>query len=238
MKISKYNHRPQFFNTEASYRPSPEVWAKVYLDIAKDKVNDFSFQQEGLDDLVPQFSSLGESILGKQIFDVCEITTGDEFLSLPVKLLHQAIDIFNGRNYRHVLLKEDMGSLICRCFGVYRGQIIDVLKVNPNAEVINILDETSASGGCSSCRFDIENIIKDFRGDIVIKIPRKERILGMTPVDLHLKIDEFIKEFDSKNVVKEIKSNLVFLSVSKGQKELEEKLYKHFAGELLFSFQS
>jgi|GEM_PF-3074523 len=237
MKISKYNHRPIFFNCSASFRTSGE-FATLYLDVHQDKVKDYSFEQSGMEQWIPQFTLLGGKILGKSLSEAREISLGEDFISLPLKLLQNALDKFSGQTYRYDLLKEDADTLICRCFGVFKGQILDVLKKEPGGDLLTILDGTDASGGCSSCKQDVEKILESFRGEEILFVPRKERVLGLSPVELHLKIDKLVKSWDAGNEVSEIKNNLIIVKVGSKQKELKKFLDGKFVGKLLFSFLS
>ncbi|RLA65575.1 MAG: hypothetical protein DRQ88_02105 [Epsilonproteobacteria bacterium] len=237
MKISKYNERPLFFNANASYIPKEGVAATIFLDIDKNKIIDFSYEQKGLEKWIPSFSILGEKVIGKNLSEARELSFGDEFINLPVKLLNQAIDDFIGKTYRFELLGEKAEALICRCFGVYKGQVLDALK-NGSGDLLSILDQTGATGGCSTCLFDVEKIIHDFQGETILVTPKKERVLGMTPVELYLKMDEIIKKWDPKNEVSEIKNSLVVLKINSRQAELKEFVDEKFKGELFFNFLS
>ena len=238
MKISKYNQRPLFYNCSASFKPSEEEFATLYLDVHRDIVKDYSFEHGGMDKWIPSFSLLGEKILGKNLSEVREISLEDEFVSLPLKLLGQALNKYIGITYRHELLKEKSDTLICRCFGVFRGQIIDVLKTTLSSELITILDGTDAMGGCSSCVVDVENIVEVFRGEQILTVSKKERVLGLSPVELHLKINELVKEWDVKNEVLEIKNNLIILKIISNEEKLKKHLNETFGEKLLFSFLS
>lgn len=235
MKISKYNERPLFSNANASYNPEVGVSATIYLDIEKEIIKDFSYEQKGLDNFVPSFSMLGEKIIGKNLSEIRELSFGEELVNLPLKMLNQALTKFTGQTYRFELLNEKIESLICRCFGVYKGQILEALKVG-SPDLISILDETGATGGCGSCLGDVKNIVREFHGERILIIPKVERVLGMSPVELHLKIDGIIKDFDKQNVVLGIKNNLILLKIN--SKELKEHLNATFGDDLLFSFQS
>jgi NAD(P)H-nitrite reductase large subunit len=164
-----------------------------------------------------------------------EVVLNSDFISLPLKLLHNAIDKYQGQTYRFELLKEKSDTLICRCFGVFKGQITDVLKNDPEGHLLTVLDQTNATGGCSSCKHDVEKMIEEFRGEEVLFVPKKERVLGLSPAQLHLKIDEEIKPWSGSEVC-EIKNNLVIIKTE--DSNLKKHLGETFGDDLLFSFQS
>jgi NifU-like protein len=66
-------------------------------------------------------------------------------------------------NYRGIdlkQLKEDEGSLVCKCFGIHEGFIEKIVQENSLKTVEEVTNYTKAGGGCQSCHPAIEDIIE------------------------------------------------------------------------------
>lgn len=230
------NKKLAFFNGQAKFKISEEKFVILYLDIDKDIIKDIGYEYRNMDYLLSDLEKLEENLLNCSLSKAREFSLGRNLINIPIKLLHQAINSYAGQCYRFNLLGEPLHNLICRCHGIYKGTILDALKRNPEGDLLYVLDETQASGACGKCRLNVEGIIRQFKGERVIRTPKVVRTLGLSPVQLYLKVDDFIRNIDIENEIVAIKGNLVLLRVKGGEEVLRNLLVNKFKNELTFSF--
>jgi NifU-like protein len=110
-------------------------------------------------------------IIGKTIKEAEKITNQDiaDYLGgLPKEKMHcsvlgrEALEaaIANYRGIDLKQLKEDEGSLVCKCFGIHEGFIEKIVQENSLKTVEEVTNYTKAGGGCQSCHPAIEDIIE------------------------------------------------------------------------------
>jgi bacterioferritin-associated ferredoxin len=216
--------------------PTANKFIELYLDIdKKDKFSGFGFFQRGFDHLEEQLHILRDSILDKRIDEVREISfKSSVFLDIPTLILFDLIE-----EYKGMIALEDE-RLLCRCFGITSNQVQKILRSNPDLSVQDITDQTNAGGGCTSCSSDIEKIVESFKFKNSVEfVNPSKRILGMTPVDFLIQIDESLSRgFGSKVKIFRFRENYLFLKADDTSKEeivtfLNQEFPPHFPLTLL-----
>jgi bacterioferritin-associated ferredoxin len=234
MKSIKLNKTPLFYTAESIYRDE-NGFTRLFLDIKNDVICDYGHIHEGMEEYVQEFEALGEKILGLGLLQAKEVEGPDHFFCLSLKLLHQAINNYLGYTDFCKLLGEKSSQLVCRCFGVFRRQIFQILKENWEADAFSVLEQTKAGSGCGSCFERLEEVINQFRPDALVGVTKK-RVLGQTPVALMLEVDEFIKQIHPANEVLDLKSNVLTVRCVVDKQRLKKSLEKKYAQALLVSF--
>lgn len=185
--------KPYLFSTSVSYLGPKKSGSKatLYIDINnKNKIEKLSFFLEEMDSWKAYFSILSEVAKNKTIEEAREISWEDfsikldeeleepPFIPFPMLLLNKAIDKYKGEKYNKDLMGAKSGGLICRCFCVSEGQILEVLKSNPYSKVKDITDQTFASAGCTNCLEDLENLIASFHENEQENIKIPSEVIG------------------------------------------------------------
>lgn len=148
---------------------------KLFLKINDQGViEDASFQTFGCASAIASSSVLTELLKGKTIEEAKALTNKDiaEFLGgLPKEKMHCSV---MGQEALEAALAdylgekapqpEPEGELVCKCFGVYDGQIRRAIRENRLTSVEEITDFTKAGGGCGDCRERLQAILDEELG--------------------------------------------------------------------------
>ncbi|MEC8624242.1 MAG: (2Fe-2S)-binding protein [Bdellovibrionota bacterium] len=219
--------RPLFFDEEVYFDDQCSGGRiSLYLEVDKKKsrISSLSFFQETVSFWTPFFSALCDLSRGMRLgeakglswVDFLNYFEKDQEMSLmvencklplinkPLFLLSNLIDRFAHTEVKAPDEALGGGKLICRCFGVYEKEIQSVISKEGFSSFRGILDETCAGGGCATCKPQIQEILsrESFKGPTLFdsfketgKVPR---IDGMTPVEVILKSEELLNNFEEK----------------------------------------
>lgn len=178
----------------------------------KNIVEDFSFKFIGSysSDLLTLFSFFSESILGLEAKRVLTLDwhemaeqTERKFAFVPLVLYRQLLKKLYYSSAD--MLAPRTGELICRCFGVMKEDLKNMLVHGEITSLMEATDLTMAAAGCGSCQRDISDLISDFCDDLgwYFSHPENERltknghypsIKEKAPAQWVLIIDELLKE--------------------------------------------
>ncbi|MCY4643370.1 MAG: (2Fe-2S)-binding protein [Bacteriovoracales bacterium] len=148
----------------------------------QDRIMEFSYRMEKATSHTfetPLFEALGELVQNRLIHEV-ETIGWDEFdrffgddadylsyrndpkrrwITRVLQLFHQGLDEYRGR------MPTPMPSspLICRCFGVFREEIIDYIKTNGETNLKTLTGGLLAGGGCTRCKDDLVPLIEAYK---------------------------------------------------------------------------
>lgn len=90
------------------------------------------------------------------------LSEGEHFFDLPLFLLKEALDSYRGKAPAlHELKNEDANDLICRCFGIYKNELLSVLDENPDFKDKDLTNATKAGAGCTTCLSDFQELIAE-----------------------------------------------------------------------------
>lgn len=148
---------------------------KLYLKINDAGViEDASFQTFGCASAIASSSVLTELLKGKTVLEAKALTNKDiaEFLGgLPKEKMHCSV---MGQEALEAALANYLGEkapqpqpegeLVCKCFGVYDGQIRRAIRENKLTSVDEITDFTKAGGGCGECQERLQAILDEELG--------------------------------------------------------------------------
>lgn len=81
--------------------------------------------------------------------------------SLPLWLLHQALDDYLGQS--STLIEQN--DVLCLCFGVTRRDLKKEILARSDYDLPQLIAETFATSACGSCRGSIQKSLEDLRGE-------------------------------------------------------------------------
>jgi NifU-like protein len=177
---------------------------KLYLKINDAGIiEDARFQTFGCASAIASSSVLTELLKGKSIEEAKALTNKDiaDFLGgLPKEKMHCSVmgqealeaalaDYLGEKAPVH----EPEGELVCKCFGVYEGQIRRAIRENSLKTVEEITDFTKAGGGCGECAERLKAILDEELGRPVLvplEVPVKKRLTNLERMKLVTKVME------------------------------------------------
>ncbi len=127
-----------------------------------------------------------------------EVPWGLPLVNVPLYLMSEALRDYQGRVRSHSEYhRRPSETLICRCFGLYSGQIEEMLLKDPSLDLLKVGEETRAGAGCASCLDDIEEAIDDARDRLGVDptvVDANYLVAGLYQAQLVLKIDEALSQ--------------------------------------------
>ncbi len=155
-----YHHeKPLYFSCDFVWTQGDQK-AHIYLELDKfDVIENVYYELENLDMWIPYFSMMAKDLERNDIDEalemVYELPEQAPFFPLHIYCLHNAIGRYRG----HITTENAYPELICRCFGVNKSQITNLITQNLSYGIKEITEKTRAVGGCTTCLEDIEEII-------------------------------------------------------------------------------
>ncbi|MCF8059504.1 MAG: (2Fe-2S)-binding protein [Bacteriovoracaceae bacterium] len=131
---------------------------KFYLDTGKnDQVIELTFEWDGPDEIAEQFSELASLIKGNELGDIPVFDTGGLFPYAYTFYRKFVLEIKDELHTFASLKGRNPEELICRCFGVYRADIHQLIGSGAEIQSIRDLgDHLQAGIGCGSCHHDLK----------------------------------------------------------------------------------
>lgn len=226
--------KPVYVNARAQIEIDGTLYS-LFLDInKKQKIREAGYQIKGDEKLALEFSNLIKKILNKNITQLKEIdsthSVQKEFVNIPLLLLRLSLRNFYGdeKSFRE-LTNVDEQKLLCRCYGVDGHRVENLIMADSTMTLAKVMQDTQATTGCGTC----SSLIKDYiqlTKDYYQLVPGRsvgdgghrfdvlgKRVSpgGQSPFQLLLTVDEFLKRFGEKIIIKELNGyQLVFDSAS------------------------
>jgi NifU-like protein len=188
---------------------------KLYLKINDAGViEDARFQTFGCASAIASSSVLTELLKGKTIEEAKKLTNKDiaEFLGgLPKEKMHCSVmgqealeaalaDYLGEAAPQH----EPEGELVCKCFGVYDGQIRRAIRENGLKTVEEITDFTKAGGGCGDCQERLAAILAEELGKAApTETAAKAPAAGLTNLERMKRVTKVMDEEIRPNLKKD-----------------------------------
>jgi NifU-like protein len=144
---------------------------RLYVKVNDDGViEEAKFKTFGCGSAIASASALTEMIKGKSVEEASRITNQDiaDFLGgIPPEKMHCSV---MGREALEAALNnfkglspsvEELGNVVCKCFGVTDEEIRRVVRENRLKTVEDVTHYTKAGGGCGQCKPEIEKILAE-----------------------------------------------------------------------------
>lgn len=230
----KYLRRPDFPSTSIEFNN-----LKAYIQMSSKQVVEAITCEGDLGKHSEAWITLAKEVEGKelaQIFEQFEMELDDSetspefFLPLPSYLLGRLIQEYIGIHPTHCEAKDiSSDSLICRCFGVYRDEVLSFLKNRPEAKLVDVNGELLAGSGCTNCMEDLEDLIKNDRlkkGFALVRGKLRYRPAGMTSAEFVLELDQFLKRLlpDREIEIIEFKEGVLEIKISGTNDNIKERV--------------
>ncbi|MBQ7738616.1 MAG: Fe-S cluster assembly protein NifU [Desulfovibrionaceae bacterium] len=144
---------------------------RLYLKISQDgKIEKASFETFGCASAIASSSVLTDMIVGMNVEEALKLTNKDIVANLgglPREKMHcsvmgqEALEaaIRNWRGEPAMPHAQEIGKLVCKCFGVTDAQIIRTIRENNLTTLEEITDYTKAGGACGQCLDEISEIL-------------------------------------------------------------------------------
>ena len=186
---------------------------KLYIKLDGNVIKDAKFQTFGCGSAVASSSILTEMIIGKTLDEVKKITNkdiADALGGLPQEKMHcsvmgqEALEDALKKYYKEdgweeiefPSGKKESDKVICTCFNVTEGQILEAVKINGLKTVEEVTNYTKAGGACGRCKGAIKNILEEYWN----KTSSAEEL---TPTQKILKINKVIDQQISPQLQKD-----------------------------------
>ena len=186
---------------------------KLYIKLDGNVIKDAKFQTFGCGSAVASSSILTEMIIGKTLDEVKKITNkdiADALGGLPQEKMHcsvmgqEALEDALKKYYKEdgweeiefPSGKKESDKVICTCFNVTEGQILEAVKINGLKTVEEVTNYTKAGGACGRCKGAIKNILEKYWN----KTSSAEEL---TPTQKILKINKVIDQQISPQLQKD-----------------------------------
>ncbi|GAB4015472.1 MAG: hypothetical protein Fur0010_14540 [Bdellovibrio sp.] len=195
---------PDFYNAKFSVYFDDDRFMQLFIDIdKKDRIAQIGYSLSFDSPWALHFEKFCSFAKGKNVQTVLAHDWAEEFswkdenvplINFPHLLLHQAWHQFIGTPISCEIQRQDPKDLLCRCFGVYRSQLMELALKESIKNVEAFLQVTMAGQGCGSCRSEVEAIYfqqqKTFEAE-----NNKNRIMGLTNAEFLMKVDDDISEW-------------------------------------------
>ena len=144
---------------------------RLYLQISDGGIIEKAgFETFGCASAIASSSVLTDIVIGMHVDDALKVTNKDiveRLGGLPREKMHcsvmgqEALEaaIRNWRGEPPVPHAQEIGRLVCKCFGVTDAQIIRTIRENNLKTVEEVTDYTKAGGGCGECLDKIAEIL-------------------------------------------------------------------------------
>lgn len=217
------------FNSQASYSCG-ELHVSLFVLFSPDfKIENIFFKSK-TGPIGREFTELEQNANGRFLWEIFENNGEEENLSspifhLPKMLLRNCFNLFRGlESTWQDKCGEPSESLVCRCFGIYRREIEEVINQNLEADLPLIEAKLKAGGGCERCKDDLDDLLeqtqtnpKSFPG--VKSSLRVERQVG-----LWFKYSESFNEFLRHHRLDQSPVHLEKLTTNKEELRIEISL--------------
>ena len=149
---------------------------KLYLKINEQSVIEKAgFETFGCASAIASSSVLTDMIIGKTVDQALKLTNKDIVAALgglPREKMHcsvmgaEALEaaIRNWRGEPAIPHAQEIGRLVCKCFGVTDVQIVRAIKENNLSTVEEVTNYTKAAGACGECLDQIDEILSNTLG--------------------------------------------------------------------------
>ena len=186
---------------------------KLYIKLDGNVIKDAKFQTFGCGSAVASSSILTEMIIGKTLDEVKKITNkdiADALGGLPQEKMHcsvmgqEALEDALKKYYKEdgweeiefPSGKKESDKVICTCFNVTEGQILEAVKINGLKTVEEVTNYTKAGGACGRCKGAIKNILDEYW-------QKESSTEELTPTQKILKINKVIDQQISPQLQKD-----------------------------------
>lgn len=163
MKMPLFNQEKPLFHSAMATHDG----YSLYLDFdKKDKLKGLYYEGDGT--LLSFFESLAKASEGKNFQELSnldlELEQPKAFFNLPLYLLKRALDSYRGKAPALYKLKsEPEEELLCRCFGIYKEELLETLDKNPEFGKKELTNATMAGAGCTSCLVNFQEVFAEFK---------------------------------------------------------------------------
>ncbi|WP_164848385.1 (2Fe-2S)-binding protein [Halobacteriovorax sp. HLS] len=228
-----FNQKPFLISAQSKFRLAGEDYI-VYLDInTRSRLEGMYFECPSESEWFEYFNSLALELERVSLKDIPKVvsfwkatTCGQlhsKLFNLPLSLLNQALDTYYGRSLGHSEISSmPSEELLCRCFGVYKQQVADIIKEKPSANLIDISNSLKASIGCGKCSESVVKFIDSCCAKLTLEksgvadlsaefdeFSQRIRPLGMAPSEFVLKIDSLMKKWIKEQELSRIHMEIV-----------------------------